>query len=559
MSMYLRKNKGLCFLTILFALLASTSMVLVTKQYEWFFDAAAEGNIEVFFDLVMIAFSFISVIFIFFYIYLRSSKKLIKNILEQLREHTFQGILSKDIPSFFKENTSSYISSLTNDINMVEENWLKPVIGICEQVGMFVATVCMLLYYSPLITFIIFVTSCIAFLIPTALGRFLAKRQSILSKELASFTNRIKDFFSGFEVIFSFHIHSYICESFGFANQKLASKKYLCDRFKVMNDLIAQCLGITIQVGTSCLCAYLVMKGDMSIGVLAAVIQLCSRFITPLMQIMNNLALIKSIQPVVTKLMDLASVAHDEEGISPTFTSCIQIDDVSFSYDDKKQILQGVQLRIQKNKKYAIMGASGCGKSTLVKLLLGYYKTYTGNIFYDQHELKSLSCIELHKIVSMIQQSVYLFDDTLKENICLHEQFSDDLYAQAIHKSGCDQILLDALQGDYVIGENGSTLSGGQKQRIALARALIRDTSLLILDEGTSAVDMQNAHDIEHRLLQNEDLTLLSILHRTSEDLLCQYDEIIYMDQGAIIERGSFQDLMKHKGLFYAFYSITEN
>ena len=558
MITYIKRNKGLFVLTIIFSLLASSSLVLVTILYEWFFDVAVTGDIQKFIQLLgMSAFSnvFISTLFL---IYLLCSKKLIKNVLGEIREKVFTGIMTKNMSSFYKTNTSEYISNLTNDINLIEENSLKPILGICESVGMFVATVAMLLYYSPLITFIIIVSSAIAFLIPSILGKHLSKRQKLLSKELAVFTNKIKDIFSGFEVIFSFNLLSHISKSFELYNQQLSNRKYQTDRFKVISDVIAQGLGIFIQVGTSCLCAYLVMKGEMTIGVLAAVIQLCSRFITPLMQIMNNLALIKSMKPIMNKIDTLSVVTSVSQGKKPQFTRSIQVSNLNFGYEDKQPVLKDINLEIGYQKKYALMGQSGCGKSTLVKLLLGYYEDYSGSIHYDNENIHELDLQQLHEMASNIQQNVYMFDESLKDNICLHREYEDRVYQHILTESGCSNIITPDFTENSFVGENGSNLSGGQKQRIALARALIRKKSLLILDEGTSAVDMQGAYDIESSLLQNKELTLLSIMHRTSEELLHKYDEIIYMENGSIAEKGSFKQLMLNKGAFYNFYTVSE-
>ncbi|MFV0396343.1 MAG: ABC transporter ATP-binding protein [Coprobacillaceae bacterium] len=557
MKKYLIKNKGLFLVTVIFSLLASTSLVLVTRQYEWMFDAASSGDISKFVPLIIVSAIFIVTIFVLFFLYLLCSKRLIKNILFQMREDMFDGILTRDMSSFYKENTSEYISVLTNDINLLEENWLKPVLGICESAGKFIATVGMLLFYSPLITIVIFIASAIGFLIPMCLGKYLSKRQKMLSKELAYFTNKIKDIFSGFEVIYSFNMTNHITRNFKTYNQQLANRKYQTDQFKVINDIIAQMLGIFIQVGTTGLCAYLVMRGDIAIGVLAAIVQLCSSFTTPLMQIMNHSALMKSMKPIINKIDKASKIEPKQSGKAPSLTSQIKISNLNFGYDDKKIILKDINLNIDSKKKYAIMGSSGCGKSTLVKLLLGYYSNFEGSIQYDNENIQALDLHQLHEMASIIQQNVYMFDETIKENICLHQTYPDDVYQEAINASGCQNIITPDFTEDTLVGENGSRLSGGQKQRIALARALIRKKSLLILDEGTSAVDVQGANDIEGRLLENEDLTLLSILHRTSEELLQKYDEVIYMDKGKIIEKGSFNTLINNQGAFYNFYTVS--
>jgi len=160
---------------------------------------------------------------------------------------------------------------------------------------------------------------------------------------------------------------------------------------------------------------------------------------------------------------------------------------------------------------------------------------------------------------SIIHQNVYMFDESILDNICLHEDYSKEELQSALSDSGLLHFIEQVPNGlEYHVGENGNNLSGGQKQRIAVARALIRKKPLLILDEGTSAIDMQTAYDIESRLLEISDLTLLTITHNMSKDILELYDEIIFMADGKIIEHGTFETLIDKHAAFYDFYQLKK-
>lgn len=555
MKQILSRNKKLLFVTIALSLCANFALVLTSKQYEWLFDALETGDIDRFFWVVGTAIAYIFFIAFLFYVYLVCSKKLIRRILFELREAIFVGVMKQDMKTYYGKNTSEYLSALTNDLNLLEENWMKPMLAICENVGMFITTVGLLMYYSPWITLTIFITSAIAFLVPSVLGKYLSKRQNLLSAELAVFINHVKNVLSGYDVILSFNMFPQIQRNFKTYNEQVSKRKYDSDHFKVLNDTIGQSLGITIQIVTSCLSAYLVLKGEISIGALAAILQLCSRFVTPLMSIMNSMSLMKSMKGIVSKLEELSKTTMHSKGKTPKFEEGIEFRQVSFAYDTHP-VLQQVSFRILPKKKYAIMGESGCGKSTLVKLMLGYYSTYTGGIRYDGDRLCELDSFQLNKMISMIQQNVYMFDDTIAYNICLQESYPPEKVNQVLMASGVDKFLSKEISLDSKVGENGCNLSGGQRQRIAIARALIRETPILVLDEGTSAIDMQSAYEIEANLLNIKELTLLSILHKTSEGLLAKYDEIIYMKHGNVIEQGSFHELMERKGEFYEFYHV---
>lgn len=557
MKQYIQNNKGILFVTVTFSLLANIALVLTAKQYEWFFNVVASKDATGFTRLALFAICYIFFIAGLFYVYLAASKKLIKNILIQLRSNLFGKIMNQEMKTYYEQNTSAYLSILTNDINLLEENWIKPMLGICESIGMFATTVILLAYYSPWIMLAIFAASALTLIIPSILGKYLSKRQQRLSKELASFTNKVKNIFSGFDVIHSFNMLPHIHKNFATYNEQLAQRKYETDCFKVVNDTLAQVLGITIQVSTSCLSAYLVLKGEITVGMLAAVIQLCSRFITPLMSIMNHLSLIKSMDPIIHKLDELSQKTRTDCKKEPHFNNAITVSHLHFSYE-QAPVLRDVSLTLLPSKKYAIMGESGCGKTTLIKLLLGYYSNFSGSIQYDDDPILALDSFRLNEMVSILWQHVYMFDETIQYNICLQHKYSEKALSQALVQSGCNNILQGGLSLTDPVGENGSNLSGGQRQRIAIARALIRKTPILILDEGTSAVDMQSAYEIENNLLSIQDLTLLSILHKTNEQLLRKYDEIIYMKDGRIAEQGSFDALISNKGAFYKFYTISD-
>ena len=240
---------------------------------------------------------------------------------------------------------------------------------------------------------------------------------------------------------------------------------------------------------------------------------------------------------VLARLNHYTESEHTEasaKGI-PTFEHAIEFQHVSFSYDPSTTLLSDITLKLEKGRKYAIMGQSGCGKSTLLKLLLGYFDHYQGKILYDGQELQTLNPHKITSLSAVIHQNVYLFNESIRENILLHQEFSQQELANAIEKSGVS-LFLPEKEGnlDYVVGENGAALSGGQKQRITLARALIRHAPLLILDEGTSALDKKTAYEIENWLLQNKEITLLTITHNPNADLMMQYDEIYHMEHGRL-------------------------
>ena len=232
------------------------------------------------------------------------------------------------------------------------------------------------------------------------------------------------------------------------------------------------------------------------------------------------------------KLGELAADEKDweqEDGAEcAEFQKALELKEVSFAYELGKDILSDRNLVIEPRKKYALLGDSGCGKTTIIKLLTGYSANYRGSITYDNREVRDMNRREFSKLVSVIHQNVYLFDTDIYHNICLGEKFSQEELDLALEKSGVSRFLDSLEEGIHTkTGENGGRLSGGQRQRVALARAIIRKTPLLILDEGTSAVDQKTACAIEKQLLKEEELTLITITHHMQPELEVMYDRII--------------------------------
>ena len=240
----------------------------------------------------------------------------------------------------------------------------------------------------------------------------------------------------------------------------------------------------------------------------------------------------------------------------------LKLKNVSKKYQAKNgevEALSDISFDVEEGEFVSIVGPSGCGKSTLIKLIAGYYSDFTGNVLYDADSLSILDIDKITALSSIIHQNVYMFDESIFDNICLHEDYSEKELQSALSDSGLSSFIKQVPNGlEYHVGENGANLSGGQKQRIAVARALIRKKPLLILDEGTSAIDMQTAYDIESRLLAISDLTLLTITHNMSKDILELYDEIIFMADGKIIEHGTFETLIAKHAAFYDFYQLKK-
>lgn len=555
------KNKLLLVITVLFNVISSAAAVFLAKLLQKVIDAAISGDMFAFRRILIASVIYIFLLGILSYLYSLCSKRLIRNLTRMLREKAFYGIIRRNVQDFTGVNTADYISAFTNDIKMIEENYIVPMLLTLQYTVIFIVTLVMLFEISPLITMCLIGCMIIMFVFPGLMGKSLQARQEILSKQLSVFTSKLKDFFSGYEVIKSYQMDDHIKREFVNENDEAADAKYRADKLFALNEGISGILAYLTQFSGLFIGAYLIIKGEITAGTLVALIQLSGTFVSPVMMIMQNVPKIKSISPVIKRMDELADYTDSSftGKVEPTFADSIAVRDLSFSYEINQPVLMNASLALHKNKKYAIVGKSGCGKTTLIKLLTGNYSAYDGNITYDDTGLRDLDIEKVQNMISVIHQNIYMFDDSIRQNICLYNTFTDQEMDDALKTSGVSQFLERMPDGLLSqVGENGSNLSGGQRQRVAVARALIRKKSVLILDEGTSAVDMQTAYDIESRLIAIDDLTLITITHNLSEDLLRLYDQIIYMEDGVVVEMGSLAELLSKQAKFYCFFNLQK-
>ena len=498
---------------------------------------------------------------IFLYLQSLLSKRITCKIIKQIRTDVFKGIVSQSMGDFGKRNTADYLSIITNDVKMIEDNFLLPFFEVVQYTVIFISSFVLMIYFDVIVTIVVFVAITLMFLVPSLLGKELEKRQNTLSSQLADFTTKLKDILSGFEIIKSYSMKQYVIQKFDKENSDTIHTKYSVDKLFALNEGLSSFLALMVQIVVLFLSAYFIITERITVGTLLGMVQVSSNLANPLIMIFTNIPKIKSIQPIIEKLTVLSKYELNEvpKKQSATFNSVVSISNLSFAYEKQNRVLDKINLHIEKGKKYVIVGKSGCGKTTLVKLLAGYYTEYSGKILYDNTDLNMMNENDIVQLSSIIHQNIYMFNESVYDNICLHEDYSKESIDKAVKASGLNDVIEKLPEGLlYEAGENGSNLSGGQKQRIAVARALIRNKPILILDEGTSAIDMQTAYDIENHLLKIEGLTIITITHNLKKELLELYDNIIYMENGEIIERGTFEELTSVPSRFLKYLTIKK-
>lgn len=557
MTRYFKQNKVLFVLTVVFHIISSLGYVFIAVLLQQLLDAAIAHDMQMFSRTVLFSFCFFALLCICMYLQSLLGKKMICKIIKSLRYYTFQGVLSSSNEKFEELNTGEYISLITNDVKMVEDNFLIPCFEMIQYVVIFVASLFIMVYFDFIITICVAIAIALMLIVPGFFGRVLENRQKVFSKKLSDFTANLKDILLGYEIIKSYSMKRYILLKFKKSNDNTINSKYDVDKVTALSEGISAFLALMVQVVVLFLAAYFIMIGRTTVGTLLGMIQVSGNLANPLLMIFGNVPKMKSVKPIIEKLNTFAECNNQEiqEDTRLAFDKKISIKGLSFSYDGQKEVLHNINWDIEKGKKYVIVGKSGGGKTTLIKLLTGVYSTYQGNVFYDDIQLTLHNRYKTAQLLSIIHQNIYMFDETIYDNICLHESYTEDNLYKALKESGLDDVVSQIPEGiRYNVGENGSNLSGGQRQRIAVARALIRNKPILILDEGTSAIDMQTAYEIENRLLKMKDLTVITITHNMKRELLEKYDKVLYMKDGTIVEKGTFHDLINANAAFSKYY-----
>ena len=489
-----------------------------------------------------------------------SQPQFLSRAMGQYKNYVFAELSKKSISAFSGENSSVYISALSNDANTIETDYLSNIFTLITQIITMCGALALMLFYSPLLTLI----SALLALLPVAASIFsgsrLADAETVVSKKNTSFMSTLKDSLTGFSVVKSFRAEAAMCRLFAESVKNVEDAKCRKRKISVVIQMLGAMAGVFAQMGVFVIGAWMALTGrGVSAGVVIVFVQLMNYVINPIGEVPQILAKRKAANALIDKLASSLSENVRDEGtaIPKALARGITVRDLSFSYDGEKQALSHVNADFEAGRSYAIVGASGCGKSTLLNLLMAGNSSYEGAIDYDGRELRTVSSASLYELVSIVQQNVFVFNASIRDNITMFHQFPAEEVERAIRLSGLSDLISQKGE-DYLCGENGSNLSGGEKQRISIARSLLRASPVLLVDEATAALDAQTAFHVSGSILDLEGLTRIVVTHALDESLLRRYDGILVLKNGTVAERGTFADLMERKGYFYSLFTVSQ-
>ena len=489
-----------------------------------------------------------------------SKPRFIAKGIGQYKEYVFDRLCQKGIGAFSSENSSLYISALSNDAATIEMNYLSNVFNIVEDSAICIGALVLMFYYSPLLTVLSIILAFFPLAVSICTGDLVAKAEKTVSDKNETYMSTLNDSLVGFAVIKSFRAEVQMCRIFSDAVKEVTDAKTFRKKMSILVNGSSASSGTILQFSIFLVGAFLARNGHgLSAGSVLVFVQLLNFVIGPIGAIPQALAEIKASKALIKKVAVALESNVRDEGLEnkKELVSGIIVESLSFGYEEERKVLQDVNFTFDAGKSYAIVGSSGSGKSTLLNLLMASHNGYAGSICYDDTELRQISSESLYEMVSVVQQNVFIFNASIRDNITMFSDFPREEVDRAIEMSGLSQLIAERGE-DYLCGENGSGLSGGEKQRISIARSLLKRSQVLLVDEATAALDAQTTFQVSNVILDLNDLTRIVVTHTLDEKLLKRYDCVLTLRNGRITESGSFDTLMARKGYFYSLFTVSQ-
>ena len=466
----------------------------------------------------------------------RSFTRIACGAVEQVRQRILEQVLYRTVAQYNAEGDAAYLSLLTTDLRTLYDDYYMSLFSIVFWGGIMLCALAMYLYISPVMLLAILLVTIPPLVLPRRMNERLKATRDAFSLQMADYTQQLKELLGGFEIIRSFLRE----DAYAVLHQKAARKarESELDYQQSLNAMVTNTslisnliFPVVMLVGL-----FLAFDGRLTMGTVSTAASMANFVITPCHQIAQCWAKVKSSQGIRQRLeaaMAEPQAAEQGEPIGPI--DSIQCETVRFAYPNTAEpVLKDASLTVDAAQKVALVGESGCGKSTLAKLLFQYYPDYSGDILFNGRQVRTLDRTALYRRVGYIAQTAYLFHDTIRNNICLHEDFPDEQLAHAIAAAGLTDWVASLPDGlDTVISENGKNLSGGQRQRIGIARLALRSYDLIIADEITASLDPDTSGQVMENLLALPCM-VVAITHDVAGSFMHQFDKVYRVEHGVV-------------------------
>ena len=513
----------------------------------------------------------------------------------QYRNFACDYLLKKKVADFYASNSSVYLSALSTDLMKIKEQFLDQIPIITQIIFCGIGAIIVMLRYNVFLACMSCVLSLIPFFAALYSGKNMGELEERLSTKNAEYLAFLKDFSIGFTIIKSYKVEAIFSKLHGAVNEKTEETMLKRERCVEKVNYFAAISGYVTRLSILFLSAYIAFtRHSISIGTVIAFSQLIHYLIDPLSSLPSMLTEAKAAYRLTDKFWDtikreevppntpennrvkeeqiakIQSAIEDKKIVEereirvqkqspdeliPSLRGELIFDKIYFSYSEGKEVLKELNLRVKKGEKLVLLGTSGSGKSSILKILMGMERAQSGTIRIGGQDTVDLGEDRIFKEISYIQQEVFIFDGTIRENICLFQTYRGEELQSVIERAGLRNLVKEKGL-DYRCGENGAALSGGERQRISIARSLLRKTPILLADEITASLDKENSYLVLDTLLNIENTTEILVLHDLDSRILSRVDRICVLKNGKVEEEGNFTELLEKKGYFYALYHV---
>ncbi len=453
-----------------------------------------------------------------------------------MKKYYIQKVFGKNIAEFQKENNAKYLSSMTNDFNTLEKNLVEGVHTVGNCFVKFLVGAWLLSTIDPRMVLLAVLIIAVNLGLSVITSKPTKKAYKERSDMFDGYTSYIKEVLSAFHIVKNYNLQEKVTDDYYEKSDAIQHKGYLIERmltFIFASEIFLTSASIN---GLICVVGYLVIIGKVTAGGLLVVLNGIQKMMWPLYDLTEALPKIFTTGDLIEKIEKTLenSDCYIETVVLPEFTDSIEFQEVQFSYDEAEQLtLKDINLKIRRSGKYLIVGPSGGGKSTLLKLFRKYFNPTSGRITIDGHDLRDVTRESYYKLVANIEQQVFIFEDTVKNNITLYKEYSDEEVNAAIEAAGLTDFVKGLPGGlDSIIYDNGKNISGGERSRIVIARALLSKASILFMDEAFASLDMERAREIEKTILGLKDITVINVSHVIFKDTRELYDRVITVKKG---------------------------
>lgn len=559
MKNYLLKQKYFLLGSIPLTLICSLLSVMLIYAVQNIVDCIISGKIEALRIIIILLVAILIVNFVLGYFSSLLNAKISQKLHLSIKKDLFQAILNQRYQEFKQTSVGSILSIFENDIDFVEEYYFDNIFVIIRNIIVLIVTITYLLILNLPMGILLLICTMIILLLPLLLGKTIDPMSEECSSNKGKFISQLKDYCEGIDVIRAYNIEKHVLNNYDESLKILENKLFqLRKKIGLYNQTMITGNYFIIVISFS-LGAILVINKNISVGELIAITQVINLIMQPIGDMSSALVEINGSLTVRRKLEKMLerkgqSKHHEKEYLEDNFYG-IECRNVSYIREDSSLALHKITLKLEPKKKYIIVGPSGCGKTTLLKVLADMLYVSSGYI-----SINGMNYTENEKLVknmiSLVQQDIFIFNDTVENNIQLYHKYEKESFNNAIFVTGLKENLKDRIQSEC--SESGDNLSGGEKQRIAIARAILRDSPVLLLDEVTSALDRPTAKVILNNIFAMEDKTVVFVTHKIEEDFLKKADCIICMNEGTIIESGTWSELINKNSCFSKMYIEEE-